>query len=76
MSQASALSACASLSAIREGRKIHAQVIKFDCFRDDIVICNALVDMYAKCSKIDEARWIFDGMPLRNEVSETSMVSG
>lgn len=75
-SLASVVSACASLSARREGREIHAQVIKFDLFRYDIVICNALVDMYAKCGRINEARWIFDRMPMRNVVSETSMVSG
>uniref|UniRef100_A0A2P2IML0 Uncharacterized protein n=1 Tax=Rhizophora mucronata TaxID=61149 RepID=A0A2P2IML0_RHIMU len=32
--------------------------------------------MYAKCSKISEARCVFDRMPKRNVVSETSMVSG
>ncbi|KAI4317086.1 hypothetical protein L6164_024994 [Bauhinia variegata] len=73
---ASVVSACASLSAIREGLQIHARVIKWDRFRDDLVLCNALVDMYAKCSRINEARLVFDRMPLRNVVSETSMVSG
>lgn len=76
MTLASVVSACASLCAISEGREIHAQVIKFDCYRDDIIICNALVDMYAKCRRINEARWIFDRMTVRNVVSETSMVSG
>ncbi|CAK9139295.1 unnamed protein product [Ilex paraguariensis] len=73
---ASVVSACASLSAIAEGKQIHARVVKFDEFQDDLILCNALVDMYAKCNKINEARWIFDRMPIRNVVSETSMVSG
>ncbi|KAK1369779.1 Pentatricopeptide repeat-containing protein [Heracleum sosnowskyi] len=73
---ASVVSACACLSIIREGKQIHAQIIKFDRLRTDLVICNALVDMYAKCNKIREARQIFDNMPIKNVVSETSMVSG
>ncbi|XP_075498390.1 pentatricopeptide repeat-containing protein At2g13600 [Primulina tabacum] len=76
MTLASVISACASLCATKEGQAIHARVMKFKKFRDDIVISNALVDMYAKCSMINEARWIFDRMPIRNVVSETSMVSG
>ena len=73
---ASVVSACASLLAIREGLQIHAHVVKRDKFRDDLVLGNALVDMYAKCCKIKEARWVFDQMPIRNVVSETSLVSG
>ncbi|XVF31235.1 hypothetical protein REPUB_Repub16aG0127900 [Reevesia pubescens] len=73
---ASVVSACASLSAIKEGRQIHAHIVKCDKLRDDVVLCNALVDMYAKCSRISEARCVFDRMPVRNVVSETSMVSG
>ncbi|XP_014492252.1 pentatricopeptide repeat-containing protein At2g13600 [Vigna radiata var. radiata] len=73
---ASVVSACASLSATREGLQIHARVIKRDKFRNDLVLGNALVDMYAKCKRVREARLIFDRMPVRDVVSETSMVSG
>ncbi|KAF8411715.1 hypothetical protein HHK36_004273 [Tetracentron sinense] len=73
---ASVVSACASLSAIKEGVQIHACVMKSDKFRDDLVLGNALVDMYAKCNRIQAARWVFDRMPIRNVVSETSLVSG
>ncbi|XP_021298905.1 pentatricopeptide repeat-containing protein At2g13600 [Herrania umbratica] len=73
---ASVVSACASLSAIKEGKQVHARVAKCIKLRDDLVLCNALVDMYAKCSRINEARCVFDRMPVRNVVSETSMVSG
>ncbi|XVE52338.1 hypothetical protein DITRI_Ditri02bG0114900 [Diplodiscus trichospermus] len=73
---ASVVSACASLAAIKEGRQIHAHVVKCDNLRHDLVLCNTLVDMYAKCSRINEARCVFDRMPVKNVVSETSMVSG
>lgn len=73
---ASVVSACASLCALKEGLQIHARVMKTNKFRDDLVLGNALVDMYAKCSRVNEARRVFDRMPIRNVVSETSMVSG
>ncbi|CAM8918737.1 unnamed protein product [Rhodiola kirilowii] len=73
---ASVVSACASLSAINEGLQIHAHAIKVDKFRDDLVLCNALVDMYSKCGRIKEARWIFDRMKVRSVVSGTSLISG
>ncbi|MFS7976982.1 putative tetratricopeptide-like helical domain superfamily [Helianthus anomalus] len=73
---ASVISACASLSELNLGREIHNRVVKFNKLRDDIVICNALVDMYAKCSKITQARWIFDTMPIKNIITQTSIISG
>ncbi|KAF3647691.1 Pentatricopeptide repeat-containing protein [Capsicum annuum] len=73
---ASVVSACASLCAIREGKEIHTRIVKSDKLRDDLIICNALVDMYAKFGKIAEARWIFDKMPIRSVVSHTCLVSG
>ncbi|CAH9082674.1 unnamed protein product [Cuscuta epithymum] len=76
MTLASSVSACASLALLREGREIHGRVMKFHKFRDDLIITNALVDFYAKCGKINEARKIFDKMPVRSVVSHTSMVSG
>ncbi|KAL3728979.1 hypothetical protein ACJRO7_033554 [Eucalyptus globulus] len=73
---ASVVSAYASLSALKEGMQIHARVVKCDKFRNDVVLGNALVDMYSECSRISEARAVFDRMPTRNIVSATSMVSG
>nr|GMD37699.1 pentatricopeptide repeat-containing protein At2g13600-like [Ipomoea batatas] len=76
MTLASAISACASLALVREGREVHGRVMKFHKFRNDLIISNALVDMYAKCGRVYEARQIFDRMPVRSVVSHTSMVSG
>ncbi|KAK8921460.1 Pentatricopeptide repeat-containing protein [Platanthera zijinensis] len=73
---ASLVSACASLSYIREGMQIHARTIKFEKWRSDLILCNALVDMYAKCNKVMAARRIFDRMLVKSTVSETTMLSG
>ncbi|KAL7585660.1 hypothetical protein Lser_V15G42744 [Lactuca serriola] len=73
---ASLISACATLANLNLGREIHNQVIKSNKLTKDLVICNTLVDMYAKCGRISEARWIFDTIPSKNIISETSIVSG
>lgn len=72
---ASVISACASLLANKEGRQIHARVVKLDKLSDDLVLSNALVDVHAKCSSVDESRRVFDRMLNRDVVSEPSVVS-
>ena len=73
---ASVMSACAGLFAEREGQQVHARVVKCNRFMEDMVLNNALVDMYAKCGRTWEARCVFDSMASRSVVSETSMLTG
>ena len=47
----SVMSGCVGLAAQREGRQVHAHMVKCDRLRDDMVLNNALVDMYAKCGR-------------------------
>ncbi|KAK9106647.1 hypothetical protein Syun_022658 [Stephania yunnanensis] len=54
--------ACAGLASIQQGIQIHAHIIKAG-FHRDLVIGNALVDMYAKCGCVEDAKLIFDAMP-------------
>eukprot|EP00253_Pinus_taeda_P001147 PITA_01147 len=70
---ASVLSACANLTALEEGMVIHAKIIK-NGFLSDVFVGSALVDMYAKCDSIENARKCFDRMPERNTVSWTTMI--
>lgn len=39
-------------------------------------VWNALVDMYAKCGQVEQARWLFDRMVNKNVVSWNLMISG
>ncbi|KAG8082070.1 hypothetical protein GUJ93_ZPchr0014g47411 [Zizania palustris] len=73
---ASVMSACAGLAVDREGRQVHACMVKSDRFREDMVLNNALVDMYAKCGRTSEARRVFDRMAFRSVVLQTSMLTG
>ncbi|CAA7405938.1 unnamed protein product [Spirodela intermedia] len=53
------LRACASLLAVEEGKQIHAQLIKSHPSPCDAHVLNSLLDMYAKCGYIAEAKDIF-----------------
>ena len=72
---ASVLRACASLQSLRQGTLIHSQIIKTR-FDSNVFVGNALVDMYAKCGDLKEARSIFERRPSRNVISWTTMIAG
>jgi pentatricopeptide repeat protein len=55
------LSACSQLGALKEGKKIHGYIMeqKLDM---NVIVCNAVIDMYAKCGFADKAYWVFEKM--------------
>ncbi|KAK9665360.1 hypothetical protein RND81_14G107300 [Saponaria officinalis] len=70
----SILPACGDLSAVSLGRKIHKYVER-KRLRPNLSLENALIDMYAKCGCLREARDVFDTMQSRDIVSWTSIIS-
>ncbi|PHU24058.1 hypothetical protein BC332_09165 [Capsicum chinense] len=73
------LSACAELGALDLGKWIHSSVVESSQFRNEPVLVsfyNALIHMYASCGEIEEAYRVFEGMPRRNSVSWTSIITG
>lgn len=71
---ASLLSACAQLNNLRFGRLVHALGIQLGL--KDPVLINALVDMYAKCGMIRDARYIFETASDKNLIAWNSIISG
>ncbi|KAJ7527655.1 hypothetical protein O6H91_16G065000 [Diphasiastrum complanatum] len=69
------LKACANLAALKQGKHLHSEIIKRG-FQSDVVVGNTLVDMYAKCGCIEDARELFNNMSQRNVVSWTAMIAG
>ncbi|KAK3200149.1 hypothetical protein Dsin_023564 [Dipteronia sinensis] len=70
-----ALTACAFLGALDQGRWIHAYVER-NKMELDRVLGTALIDMYAKCGCIETARSVFDNMSNRDVFAFTSLISG
>ncbi|XWS67425.1 hypothetical protein CRYUN_Cryun04dG0005500 [Craigia yunnanensis] len=71
----SLLSACAELGALALGRRVHVYMMK-DGLTENLHVNNALLDLYAKCGSIREARKVFDEMKERNVVSWSSLIVG
>ncbi|KAH0892056.1 hypothetical protein HID58_054485 [Brassica napus] len=77
---ASVISACASLSALKVGREVHGRVAKDVKLRNDIILSNAFVDMYANgyamAASTKAARLMFTKMRERNVVSWNALIAG
>ncbi|XP_062183655.1 pentatricopeptide repeat-containing protein At4g33170-like [Phragmites australis] len=72
---ATAANACALLTNLDQGRKVHGCVIKLGD-DSDVGVNNALIDMYAKCGSVSCAYSVFQSMQLRPVISWTSMIMG
>ncbi|CAL8127709.1 unnamed protein product [Prunus armeniaca] len=71
---ASVLPASGDLSALLLGKRIH-EYVERKRLRPNLLLENALIDMYAKCGCLQDAREVFDAMKFQDVVSWTSMMS-
>eukprot|EP01018_Ginkgo_biloba_P031727 Gb_14403 [translate_table: standard] len=71
---ASLLQGCVNKKALSEGKLVHAHM-NDSGFTLDRFLGNTLVNMYAKCGGLADARRVLDGMPKSNVVSWTVMIS-
>ena len=66
---------CRNRMDLLMGTLVHGVVLKSGLCLDHFV-CAALIDMYAKCRVIDDARRLFDNMPYKDLVTWTVMIGG
>jgi len=71
----SLLCACAELGALALGSRVHVYMFKVG-LTENLHAGNALLDLYAKCGRIGEAKTVFDEMKDRSVVSWTSLIVG
>ncbi|KAJ7949882.1 Pentatricopeptide repeat-containing protein [Quillaja saponaria] len=69
----SVLRACTSLSLLELGLQIHVHVLKFN---QDLILNNALLDMYCKCGSLEDANFIFSRMVEKDVISWSIMIAG
>ncbi|XP_026442074.1 pentatricopeptide repeat-containing protein At2g22070-like [Papaver somniferum] len=72
----SALNACSKLLDLRRGKQIHGRTVTSSSCKGNVFVSSALMDMYAKCGQVDQARWLFDQLSEKNVVLWNSMISG
>lgn len=66
--------ACATLSALEEGRQVQADVLKRGV-DSDVYVRNTMIHFYGSCRKIDDACRVFDEMSFKSFVSWNSLIS-
>ncbi|KAL2926322.1 hypothetical protein RDABS01_019686 [Bienertia sinuspersici] len=69
----STLRAVTGLSLLELGRQVHVHVLKYN---QDLILNNALLDMYCKCGGLDDARLVFNQMKERDVISWSTMIMG
>ncbi|EXB63285.1 hypothetical protein L484_012475 [Morus notabilis] len=68
-------SACGSIGVLMWGKQVHGFAVR-SCLHEDVFVGNAIVDMYAKCEMMDEAKKGFEQMKVKDVVSWNAMVTG
>ncbi|KAK7855364.1 pentatricopeptide repeat-containing protein [Quercus suber] len=73
----SVISACTNAGLFKHGKQVHVFILKEENPKPEFLLSvnNALVMLYWKCGKDDEARKIFDKMLIRNLVSWNAILS-
>ncbi|KAL3830560.1 hypothetical protein ACJIZ3_019362 [Penstemon smallii] len=69
-----AITSCAVLAALEQGRQLHAQLIRLG-FDTSLSAGNALITMYARCGVLDSAHLVFLTMPYLDSVSWNAMIA-
>lgn len=69
----SALVGCSENLDLWAGKQIHCVAVRWG-FTFETQLCNALLDMYAKCGKVLHARSLFDGICEKDVISWTCMI--
>ncbi|TKY47488.1 putative pentatricopeptide repeat-containing protein [Spatholobus suberectus] len=68
------LSACYKLKDLDEGKHIY-KYIKEGIVEPNLILENALIDMFIACGEMDAAQGVFDNMKSRDVISWTSIVT-
>ncbi|KAF3435954.1 hypothetical protein FNV43_RR23046 [Rhamnella rubrinervis] len=70
-----ALKACARTFDLKTGGEIWSKAMDYG-YECDVFVGSSVLNMFAKCGKIDEAAVVFDKMPKKDLVCWTSMITG
>ncbi|KAL6317378.1 hypothetical protein AAG906_030131 [Vitis piasezkii] len=69
------LPACGNIAALMHGKAAHCFSLRRG-ISTDVYVGSALIDMYAKCGRIQASRICFDGIPTKNLVCWNAVIAG
>ncbi|KAH7365848.1 hypothetical protein KP509_18G049200 [Ceratopteris richardii] len=70
------LKACGHIGALNEGQEIHAFIVREQITGKDVLVSNALVDMYARFGALQKAQGLFNDLPSLDIVSWNILITG
>mgnify|MGYP000668626338 CR=1 FL=1 len=70
------LKACGSIGAIEKGKEIHEEILSRGFLEKDMVLANALVDMYAKCGTLSKAEEVLKVFAFQNNAAWNALIAG
>ncbi|KAK7274452.1 hypothetical protein RIF29_15542 [Crotalaria pallida] len=70
-----AISACANLASIKQGKEIHGLLVRKHV-HTHLFAANSLLDLYTKCGRIDLATRVFDHIQEKDVASWNTMILG
>ncbi|XP_059647742.1 pentatricopeptide repeat-containing protein At3g12770-like [Cornus florida] len=69
------LSSCSHLGYLQQGRRFHALMVKTG-FANDIFVGSTVIDMYANCANLEDARIFFEEMEVKDVACWNAMIAG
>ncbi|TXG73310.1 hypothetical protein EZV62_001889 [Acer yangbiense] len=57
-------------------RSVHGFIMRRGWLMEDVIIGNAVVDMYAKLGVLGSARTVFEGLPIKDSISCNTLITG
>lgn len=72
----SLLSACRDLKDLETGKKVHLGILEMKSGFLNVLLGNALIDMYAKCGEIEKAMEVFNGVKDKDISTWNSLIVG
>ncbi|GAV75769.1 PPR domain-containing protein/PPR_2 domain-containing protein/PPR_3 domain-containing protein [Cephalotus follicularis] len=71
------LVSCGQLRDVRLGKCVHAWMRRRDFINSsNLILCNALLDMYVKCKRLELARRTFDAFKVKDVISWNTIIAG
>ncbi|GMH23919.1 hypothetical protein Nepgr_025762 [Nepenthes gracilis] len=69
------LQECVGNNSLSNAQTVHAHIVKTGT-DEDVFVMTFLVNVYAKCGRMEDARKVFDHTPRRNAVTWTALMTG
>lgn len=71
----SIMKACTSIAFLNLDMLLHANIVESG-HESDVIVCNAVIDMYARCGRMEDAVKVFHRLPQRDAVSWCTIITG